>query len=103
MNINSISFLYSGALGALLGGLVSAWVSVRLNYTYQNKLLKKQLQFQQRLLEQQLSANEKSHKEHLEYIVKSANTEYTCGSNLITVMREQGERLCNSIENIIKK
>ena len=45
--------LYSGIIGGIIGALVSAIVASILNYHYQKKLLKQQLNFQEKLFEKQ--------------------------------------------------
>ena len=39
-------FLYAGAGASLLGAIVGAWISARLTYGFQKKLLDQQLAFQ---------------------------------------------------------
>jgi hypothetical protein len=63
---------YSGVGAALVGTLVGAWISCRLTYGFQKRLLKQQLDFQKALLDQQLAAEQKSHEEYLQYLKKAA-------------------------------
>jgi hypothetical protein len=80
-------FIYSG----VAAGIVSALVTVLLNYWFQKRLLAQQLEFQQCLLDQQLAASEKGHKEYLAFLEKAAHWDYVRGENLRTTIADKKE------------
>jgi len=66
----------------LLGTLVGAWISCRMTYSFQKRLLEQQLAFQKALLDQQLSEDKKTHDEYLEYLRKVNFGDATAGDSL---------------------
>ena len=46
---------YAGVGGTVLGTLLGSWLTARLTYGFQKRLLQQQLDFQKHLLEQQLA------------------------------------------------
>jgi hypothetical protein len=79
---------FSGVGATLLGTLVGAWISCRLTYGFQQRLLKQQLEFQKALLEQQLAAEQKSHEEYLKVLKYDTSVDAQGGLSLRTVIHE---------------
>jgi len=52
-----------GVGSTIAGALVGAWISNRLNYGFQKKLLEQQLAFQQQLSDADAAARQQMHKE----------------------------------------
>ncbi len=73
---------FAGVGGIVLGTLIGAWVSCRLTYCFQQRLLQQQLDFQKGLLEQQLAAGQKSHEEWLKFNLEIARLDTAGGTSL---------------------
>jgi hypothetical protein len=95
--IMTYAIFFAGAGTAILSALIGAWAGSRLNFGFQQRLLKQQLEFQKALLDQQLAADQKSHEEFLKSFDKGVNSEAQGGFTTRTVIQGKLEAIEKAI------
>lgn len=79
----SYEVFFSGVGGTILGTLIGAWISCRLTYAFQKKLLDQQLDFQKKQADADALLREKIHAESLQTLQKIQSAINTHGKRII--------------------
>lgn len=64
---------FTGVGGIILGTLIGSWISCRMTYDFQKRLLQQQLDFQKNQAEEDAAQRELLHKEQLEVFTEFRN------------------------------